>query len=184
LSSAHVPVEKILQIIHYAAEGVGVRVTARLLNMHKDTVNNIIFKFGKYCVNFLSHMLKRLSLTEVQLDELWSFIKKESDNSAGPKSNSIKKKKKKKSQKGKNEHGKTWIWTALDASSHILISYYVGDRKLYDAKEMISDSSKRLIGKSIFTSVELIHYKTVLSYIFSKTQTISKLVSLDVPKIK
>ncbi|MDR1111987.1 MAG: hypothetical protein LBP92_15155 [Deltaproteobacteria bacterium] len=76
LSSAHIPIEKIHQIIHYAAEGVGVRATARLLNMHKDTVNNIIFKVGEYCANFLSHMLKGLSLTEVQLDELWSFIKK------------------------------------------------------------------------------------------------------------
>jgi hypothetical protein len=55
-----------------------------------------------------------------------------------------------------------------------LISYYVGYRKLYDAKEMISDLSKRLIGKSLFTSDKLIYYKTVLSDIFSKTQSISK----------
>lgn len=93
------------------------------------------------------------------------YKKKESDDSAGAEPDS----KKKKNQKGKNEHGRTWIWTALDASSRILISYYVEDRKLYDAKEMISDLSKRLIGKLLFTSDELNHYKTVLSDIFSKT---------------
>ena len=72
----HIPAEMIQQIIHHAAEGVGVRATARLLGMDKDTVNRVILRAGEHCAHVLSGLLTSLHLTEVQLDELWTFVKK------------------------------------------------------------------------------------------------------------
>ena len=72
----HLSAETIRQIIHHAAEGVGVRATARLLAMDKDTVNRVILRAGEHCAHVLSGLLTSLELTEVQLDELWSFVKK------------------------------------------------------------------------------------------------------------
>ena len=76
LFGLHLSTEAIRQIIHHAAEGVGVRATARLLEMDKDTVNRVILRAGEHCANVLSGLLTSLNLTEVQLDELWSFVKK------------------------------------------------------------------------------------------------------------
>ena len=76
LFGLHLPPEKIRQIIHHAAEGVGVRATARLLELDKDTVNRVILRAGEHCANVLSGLLTSLELTEVQLDELWTFVKK------------------------------------------------------------------------------------------------------------
>jgi transposase-like protein len=70
------PAEKISQIIHHAAEGVGVRATARLLSLDKDTVNRVVLIAGEHCERILSGLLTSLHLTEVQLDELWAFVKK------------------------------------------------------------------------------------------------------------
>ncbi|MDR1083343.1 MAG: hypothetical protein LBP22_00415 [Deltaproteobacteria bacterium] len=42
LSGSHLDTEIIHQIIHHTAEGVGVRATSRLLNISKETVNNVI----------------------------------------------------------------------------------------------------------------------------------------------
>jgi transposase-like protein len=70
------PAEKIGQIIHHAAEGVGVRATARLLSLDKDTVNRVVLVAGEHCARVLSELLTSLHLTEVQLDELWAFVKK------------------------------------------------------------------------------------------------------------
>jgi transposase-like protein len=70
------PAQKISQIIHHAAEGVGVRATARLLNLDKDTVNRVVLIAGEHCGRVLSGLLMSLNLTEVQLDELWAFVKK------------------------------------------------------------------------------------------------------------
>ncbi len=72
----HLPPDAIRQIIHHAAEGVGVRATARLLDIDKDTVNRVILRAGEHCELVLSSLLSSLSLTEVQLDELWTFVKK------------------------------------------------------------------------------------------------------------
>jgi hypothetical protein len=76
LFGLHLTPEKIRQIIHHAAEGVGVRATARLLGMDKDTVNRVILRAGEHCARVLSDLLKSLHLTEAQLDELWTFVKK------------------------------------------------------------------------------------------------------------
>jgi transposase-like protein len=72
----HLSDEKIAQIIHHAAEGVGVRATARLLSINKDTVNRVILRAGEHCEIVLSNLLRSLKLKEAQLDELWAFVKK------------------------------------------------------------------------------------------------------------
>jgi transposase-like protein len=66
----HFQPEVIRQIIHHAAEGVGVRATARLLELDKNTVNRVILRAGEHCANVLSGLLTSLEMTEVQLDEL------------------------------------------------------------------------------------------------------------------
>lgn len=76
LFGLHLSDESIRQIIHHAAEGVGVRATARLLDLDKDTVNRVILRAGEHCANVLSELLRSLKLTEAQLDELWTFVKK------------------------------------------------------------------------------------------------------------
>lgn len=72
----HLSDDKIVQIIHHAAEGVGVRATSRLLDINKDTVNRVILRAGEHCEIVLSSLLRSLKLKEAQLDELWAFVKK------------------------------------------------------------------------------------------------------------
>ena len=72
----HLSDDKIAQIIHHAAEGVGVRATSRLLDINKDTVNRVILRAGEHCEIVLSSLLRSLKLKEAQLDELWAFVKK------------------------------------------------------------------------------------------------------------
>lgn len=76
LFGLHLPAQTVRQIIHHAAEGVGVRATARLLDLDKDTVNRVILRAGEHCAQVLANLLSSLELTEVQLDELWTFVKK------------------------------------------------------------------------------------------------------------
>ena len=76
LFGMHLSATIIRLIIHHAAEGVGVRATARLLGLDKDTVNRVILRAGEHCAAVLSGLLTSLELTEVQLDELWAFVKK------------------------------------------------------------------------------------------------------------
>ncbi len=63
-------------IIRCAVEGNGVRSTARILELSKDSVNKVILKAGEHAHKVLSDLLHSLHLNECQLDELWSFVNK------------------------------------------------------------------------------------------------------------
>ena len=68
--------EEIGSILRTTAEGVGVRATGRILGLDKDAVNRVILKAGVHCAKVLENLLVQLDLTEVQLDELWTFLEK------------------------------------------------------------------------------------------------------------
>jgi len=68
--------EQIGAILRTTAEGVGVRATGRILGLDKDAVNRVVLKAGEHCAKVLENLLVQLDLTEVQLDELWTFLDK------------------------------------------------------------------------------------------------------------
>jgi transposase-like protein len=76
LFGAHLPISKVHQIIHLAAEGVSVRATARFLGLAKNTANLAIVKVGEHCQNAYRSLTKDPQMNEAQLDELWAFVKK------------------------------------------------------------------------------------------------------------
>jgi hypothetical protein len=47
-----------------------------MLGLDKDTVNRVILRVGEHCATVLFNLLADLNLTETQLDELWTFVKK------------------------------------------------------------------------------------------------------------
>jgi transposase-like protein len=68
--------EVVGQILRVTAEGNGVRPTGRIVGVSKNAVNRVILRVGEHCEKALRELLCDVGLTEVQLDELWSFIEK------------------------------------------------------------------------------------------------------------
>ena len=64
------------------------------------------------------------------------------------------------------EYGQTWIWTAIDAPSRLLITFWIGRRELVDARQMLQDLASRSRAKPLFVSDELPHYATVLAELY------------------
>jgi IS1 family transposase len=65
------------------------------------------------------------------------------------------------------EYGTTWIWTALDPNSRLIICHHVGDRTLESCRKYFHALLSRIDTKPLFTSDELVHYKTVLHESYS-----------------
>jgi IS1 family transposase len=57
-----------------------------------------------------------------------------------------------------NEYGRTWIWTALDANSRLLICFLIGDRTLENCRKFLKGLSSRIENIPLFVSDELPHY--------------------------
>lgn len=66
----------ITEILLCLAEGTSARSCARIKGVDKDTVQRILERARLHCEKVLNDLLRDLNLTECQVDELWSFIKK------------------------------------------------------------------------------------------------------------
>jgi transposase-like protein len=64
------------EILLGLAEGLSIRACARVKGVNKDTVQRVLERARQHCIKVLNQLLKDLYLTECQMDELWSFIKK------------------------------------------------------------------------------------------------------------
>jgi IS1 family transposase len=80
------------------------------------------------------------------------------------------------------EYGKTWIWTALDSGSRLIICFLVGKRTLESCREYFRLLLNRIENKPLFVSDELSHYKTVLTENFSTDMPVTKTGKRGRPK--
>ncbi len=77
------PKKKVLLALRLIAEGLGLRGTARVLEVKLDTVRGWVAVAAKHCDETSKMLIKDLKLSSVQVDELWTFVKKNTKISLG-----------------------------------------------------------------------------------------------------
>jgi hypothetical protein len=110
---------------------LGVRATARLLDVDKNTVRGVIRRAGQSSMAVMDKECMSLTPTQIQFDELWSFAQKKNGEET-PEGvdledllNSF--------TATKPQFGRHWLWTALDVDSRFIIFSRVSDGTLDDA---------------------------------------------------
>lgn len=68
--------DALMSVVKHLAEGTGVRKTARLTGVSRDTVDRILKRVGKHAKVIHDQLVRGLEVPEVQMDEMWSFVKK------------------------------------------------------------------------------------------------------------
>ena len=72
------------------------------------------------------------------------------------------------------EFGRTWIWSAIDPASRLIIFHSVGDRTLKACRVFFKGLLKRIDNKPLFVSDELVHYESVLFENFHQIKEVPK----------
>lgn len=72
----HTKQDTIEKIVKALAEGNSIRATGRIMDIDKNTICRILDRVATHCEKISAYLIKELHLTEIQLDELWSFVKK------------------------------------------------------------------------------------------------------------
>jgi len=72
----HLKKEEIIRICKLLAEKMSFRAIARATDHHRDTICSIADVVAKHCKKFNEYFIKELKLTPVEVDEMWSFVKK------------------------------------------------------------------------------------------------------------
>jgi hypothetical protein len=58
------------------AEGLGLRGTSRVLEIKLDTIRKWLAVAALHCEQVTDMLVRDLKLSQVQVDELWTFVKK------------------------------------------------------------------------------------------------------------
>ncbi len=131
------PIQKRVQIINCLVEGMSMRATSRLADVSINTVTKLLVDVGRACEKFHNEHVQNLAAKNVQCDEIWSFVYSKEKNIP----------------EGMEDHaGDVWTWTALDADSKMIVSWYVGQRDAVAANDFMNDVASRLANRVQLTT--------------------------------
>ena len=68
--------DQIIMICKLLVEKNGIRAIERIMEIHRDTVSDVIEVLARHARDVTDFLIKNVGLTKVQVDELWSFVKK------------------------------------------------------------------------------------------------------------
>ncbi len=131
--------EERTRILHLLCEGQSIRAVTRLTGASKNTVTKLLIDAGKACAAYHDEHVRDLTSKRIQVDEIWSFTYAKEKNVAGAKA-------------APEGAGDTWTWTALDADTKLIASYFVGGRDGECAAWFMDDVAKRLANRVQLTS--------------------------------
>lgn len=131
------PIEKRKQIINLLVEGNSLRSCSRIADVSINTVTKLLVDVGRACQEFHNNTVVNVKSERVQCDEIWSFCYAKQKNV---------------SQDMPEGSGDVWTWTAFDADSKLIVSWYVGDREAGSAYEFMNDVADRLSNRVQLTT--------------------------------
>jgi IS1 family transposase len=133
------PRDKRIQIISLLTEGMSLRAVTRVTGVSINTVTKLLIDAGQACSDYQDRAFRNLTCQRVQVDEVWSFVYAKAKNV-------------KEAKAAPDKAGDIWTWTAIDADTKLIPSYYVGRRDAEAAKLFIDDLAGRLANRVQLTS--------------------------------
>ena len=127
----HLTRDKQIEIIAALTEGLGIRATARITGVNRETVGTLALRVGKGCFELHDRMMVGIRINRLELDELWSFV--------GKKQKRVK----------RNEiltKGDQYVFVGLAGSQKAIVSYHVGKRDSDNTDRFVRDLRERVIG--------------------------------------
>src|ERR1700719_1287718 len=126
------------QIIAALIEGNSINATCRMLGVGKHTVLRLLEDAGCACAAYHEVMVKDLSSSRVQCDEIWAFVYGKDKNLT--------------LEQVQPGAGSVWTWTAIDADTKLIISYTLGDRGAATAQSFMRDVAGRIANRIQLTT--------------------------------
>jgi hypothetical protein len=126
-------------VVKALVEGMSLRGTARLTGVARMTVEKLLRDLGKACAAYQDTAFRNLTCQRIQCDEIWSFCYAKAKNVPADK-------------RGTFGYGDVWTWTAIDADTKLVPSWFVGNRDGQSAFYFIEDLASRLANRVQLTT--------------------------------
>lgn len=155
-------IEKRKQIVQLLVEGNSLRAAARISDVSRTTIQKLLVDTGKACIKFHNEKVVNVNSKRVQCDEIWSFVYAKEKNKPA----------------NIDGIGDVWTWTAIDADTKLIVSWYVGNRDADSANEFMHDIESRLSNRVQLTTDGLHSYLEAVTDSFGSQIDFAQLVKL------
>src|ERR1700689_1790423 len=104
------------QILSLLVEGSSLRSISRVCDVSINTVTKLLIDAGTVCAAYHDQYVTSVKSKRIQCDEIWSFCYAKEKNVAHAKA-------------APDGAGDVWTWTAIDADTKLIPSWFVGGRE-------------------------------------------------------
>jgi IS1 family transposase len=127
------------RILHLLCEGNSMRAVTRLTGASKKAVSKLMVDAGQASSWYQDRVFRNLACKRIQVDEIWAFVYAKQKNVPLAKN-------------APDGAGDVWTWTAIDADSKLIPSWFVGGRDSDTAIIFMDDLASRLANRVQLTS--------------------------------
>jgi transposase-like protein/IS1 family transposase len=142
LDGVRIDEDKAAMVVQMLCEGVGVRAIARLTMLNKNTVLNILETAGEHCEQLLNQRLVNLTVSEVQIDEVFSFVYCLANNTTPD----------------DQFRGDQYAYLGIERASKLIIHWEIGKRDGATTRTFLEGLKSRTAGRFQLTSDGYEHY--------------------------
>ena len=157
--------EKQRQVVAALVEGNSIRATCRMTGVAKNTVVKLLVDLGTACTYYQNETLRNLTCNKIQCDEIWAFCYAKEKNVPEDK-------------KGQFGYGDIWTFTALDADTKLILTWFIGRRDIACATNFMKDLASRLKNRVQLTTDGHKMYLEAVQDAFGREIDFSQLVKI------
>ena len=136
------PEEKVMMALKMLLVKVDLAGISFVLGVTEETVLAWLQRAAHKAAEINAHLLRDLPVTQVQLDEMWSFIKRKHTAQAGPDGEST----------TLSADGRQWVWISFAPEYRLILAALVGSRTSESALQLIQMTAAVVLGVPCFFS--------------------------------
>ena len=136
------PEEKVMMALKMLLVKVALSDISFVLGVTEATVLEWLRRAAQKAHEINTHLLRDLPVTQVQLDEMWNFIRRKQALQATPDGEST----------DGSEDGRQWVWISFAPEFRLILAVFVGPRTFDSALQLIQMMAVVVLGVPCFFS--------------------------------
>jgi transposase-like protein len=155
------PEEKVMMALKMLLVKVALSDIGFVLGVTEETVLAWLRRAAQKAQEINAHLLRDLPVTQVQLDEMWRFIRRKQAQQAGSDGESME----------WSEDGRQWVWISFAPEFRLILAALVGPRTFDSALQLIQMTAAVVLGVPCFFSDGFSCYLSALMEVYHTFQT-------------
>lgn len=164
--------EKVIMALKMLLVKVALSDIGFVLGVTEETVLEWLRRAAHKAQEINAHLLRDLSVTEVQLDEMWSFIRRKHAQQAETDGESPE----------LSEDGRQWVWISFAPEFRLILATFVGPRTWESALQLMQMTAAVVLGIPCFFSDGFSCYLSALIEVYHTLKTFPRTGKRGRPK--